>query len=338
MKTMEPFPYAFDPLRRSLYSPDVLFAGFDPARPASYAATHDFAIYAEFVRGGARTPSTYWMALAQAMHDSSIRAAVSGFLREHDKTVGIMGGHDMRRSDPAYAAVARLARQLAREGLTVVSGGGPGAMEATHLGALLADETDDTLAGALAELAKEPVLKNAANIVDPKSFAIDQQLVLDLGEWLAPAYRIWQRYKANARHRSLGVPTWFYGSEPTTPLASDVAKYFQNSVREDGTLSICTHGIVFVTGRGGTAQEIFQDGCLNYYAEKPAPMIFYDADGDDFWEKKVPAVEALTKLLAIQKKDGCILATNDPNKIVATVKEFEPPQNAVHKLAEYRKR
>lgn len=334
---MPAFPFRFDPLRRSLYSPDDLFAGFDPADPKSYGAMHDFQIYAEFTRGGGRTPHDYWMALAQAMHDSSIHAAVSDFLKEHGATVGIMGGHDMLRSDAAYAAVARLARQLAREGLTLVSGGGPGAMEATHLGALLAGAADDALDEALGELAKVRNLENPQLIVRDDG-TVDEQLVMKAGEWVAPAYRIWQRHAAN-RGISLGVPTWFYGSEPTTPLASHIAKYFQNSVREDGTLSICTHGIIFVSGRGGTAQEIFQDGCLNYYAkEKPAPMIFYDADGFDFWQTKVPAVPALSALLAFADREKCILVTKDPARIVETVKAFEAPQTASRKLAEYRKR
>jgi predicted Rossmann-fold nucleotide-binding protein len=330
------FPFRFDPLRRSLYSPDDLFASFDPDHPESYGRMHDFAIYEEFMRGGGRTPGDYWTALAQAMHDSSIRAAVAEFLIGK-ATVGIMGGHELERNDPAYAAVARLARELARESFTVVSGGGPGAMEATHLGALLAHAEDGALDVALAELGKAPRLQKTSEIVDSKTFAVDHALVEATGAWVAPAYRIWQRHRAGGR-ASLGVPTWFYGSEPTTPFATNIAKYFQNSVREDGTLSICTHGIIFIAGGGGTAQEIFQDGCLNFYAEQPAPMIFYDADGRDFWTNEVPAVAALRALLGIQKRDACVFVTGNAAEIVACVKAFQPKHDAAEKLAEYRKR
>ena len=38
--------------------------------------------------------------------------------------------------------------------------------------------------------------------------------------------------------QSLGVPTWFYGHEPTNLFATHVAKYFANSIREDGLLAI----------------------------------------------------------------------------------------------------
>ena len=34
------------------------------------------------------------------------------------------------------------------------------------------------------------------------------------------------------RDGGLGIPTWLYGHEPTTPFARVIAKYFQNSIRE----------------------------------------------------------------------------------------------------------
>ena len=37
--------------------------------------------------------------------------------------------------------------------------------------------------------------------------------------------------------------------------------------REAILLQVCEAGIVFLPGAGGTVQEIFQDGCGNFYAE-----------------------------------------------------------------------
>jgi hypothetical protein len=57
-----------------------------------------------------------------------------------------------------------------------------------------------------------------------------------------PAYQI-----ANAitsPYDSLGIPTWHYGHEPTTSLATHIGKYFQNSIREDGLLELAKQGIV----------------------------------------------------------------------------------------------
>ena len=65
------------------------------------------------------------------------------------RPVAIMGGHDIERRDPRYATVARIARTLAREGFLMVSGGGPGAMEATHLGVWMAHFDDHQLDAAI---------------------------------------------------------------------------------------------------------------------------------------------------------------------------------------------
>ena len=88
-----------------------------------------------------------------------------------------------------------------------------------------------------------------------------------------PAYQI-----ANAitsPYDSLGIPTWHDGHEPTTPLATHIGKYFQNSIREDGLLALAKQGIVYAEGKAGTIQEIFQDGAQNYYKtfEYFSPMV-----------------------------------------------------------------
>jgi hypothetical protein len=85
---------------------------------------------------------------------------------------------------------------------------------------------------------------------------------------------------------SLAIPTWVYGSEPTTPFASAYAKYFQNSIREETLITEGRTGVLYAKGGGGTLREIFQDVELNFYvrnAEAFTPMIFVDPDL--FWEK-----------------------------------------------------
>jgi len=100
----------------------------------------------------------------------------------------------------------------------------------------------------------------------------------------AEAFRVRARFPLldAARSRSLGVPTWFYGHEPPNPFATHVAKYFENSVREEGLLAIATHGVIFAPGNAGTVQEIFQDACQNYYTTMgPAsPMVLL---GTRYW-------------------------------------------------------
>ncbi len=53
--------------------------------------------------------------------------------------VSIFGGARVQRSHPTYALAREIARSLAEEGFAIVTGGGPGAMEAANRGAKDAD-------------------------------------------------------------------------------------------------------------------------------------------------------------------------------------------------------
>jgi hypothetical protein len=60
-------------------------------------------------------------------------------------------------------------------------------------------------------------------------------------------------------------------------------------------VQICDAGIVFLPGFGGTAQELFQDACENYYADASsvAPMVLV---GVRYWTETVPAWPLLKSL------------------------------------------
>ncbi len=71
-------------------------------------------------------------------------------------------------------------------------------------------------------------------------------------------------------------------------FASHIAKYFANSIREDGLLRLADHGIVFARGGAGTIQEVFQDAALNAYAlpAERVPMVFLGREfftGNGVW-------------------------------------------------------
>jgi predicted Rossmann-fold nucleotide-binding protein len=145
-------------------------------------------------------------------------------------------------------------------------------------------------------------------------------------EWLARAFLVRERHgaaMARARMPTLGVPTFFYGHEPPNAFATHHAKYFANCVREDGLVSLATHGIVFAPGSAGTVQEIFQDACQNHYGTVRglvSPMVLY---GTRAWSETLP-VAPLLRALAGQAWGDRILLSDDPVEILRFVTETGP--------------
>ncbi|MGH3473256.1 MAG: LOG family protein [Nocardioidaceae bacterium] len=259
----------FDPYRSQLYTPEELYDGLGEH---GYDKTPDAKIYAwsRYRDGDITYP------LARALHDHSIDTALSEELADK-RAVGVMGGHALDRDDAGYLEAVRLGRALTLSGHYVATGGGPGAMEAANLGAYLSDQPADVLEAAIGELSRAPSFHTS------------------IGRWASVGLDV--RRKWPAGQPSLGIPTWFYGHEPPNPFANKIAKYFQNSLREDTLLRHCTGGIVFLPGAGGTVQEIFQDTCENYYADPAtiAPMVLV---GTEYWGRTVPAWPLLRTLAA----------------------------------------
>jgi predicted Rossmann-fold nucleotide-binding protein len=284
----------FTPIRNSVYAPEELFAGFDPERPGSYSETMDFAAYRWFVATGRSMPSEPYPAMMRALHDSSLTLDV-GRIIAGERVVGIMGGHQLPRTSDEYRAVAELGRDLARRGMLVVTGGGPGAMEAAHLGAALSAHPDAELASAISTLAAMPTMPRIQGIVADDG-GVSERLVREAQDWMAPA---WVMSRAIADPAlSLSIPTWHYGHEPTTPFATRIAKLFQNSIREHGLLTIATQGIVYTAGSAGTLQEVFEDAEQNFYAATAddfSPMVFL---GRDYWSRDLPVVPLMEALFA----------------------------------------
>ena len=136
--------------------------------------------------------------------------------------------------------------------------------------------------------------------------------------WLRTAFEVRRKYP-QTKYRSLGIPTWFYGHEPATPFATDIAKYFFNSVREDTLLAIAKGGIIYSPGSAGTIQEIFQDAAQNHYETfgAPSPMVFLDVE---FFTREIPIYPLLEDLMARGKyKNLLISITDDSQEVIDTV-------------------
>ncbi|AJT42685.1 LOG family protein [Psychromicrobium lacuslunae] len=263
----------FDSYRAKLYTGGELYQGIGDG----YEATTDGRIYQWTLTAPRNLDGT----LATAMHDHSIGDALDDFLNGELASrgvVGVMGGHAISRGSGAYAQAAELAAGIARAGYLLATGGGPGAMEAANLGAWLSRRSTAELDWALAKLAEVPDFKPSVS------------------DWVLVAQQVLDRFPDGVQN--LGIPTWFYGHEPPNVFASQIAKYFANAVREAVLLERCTGGIVFLPGAAGTVQEIFQDGCENYYASaasaaSSAPMVLL---GRQYWTEQLPVWPLLNTL------------------------------------------
>ena len=118
---------------------------------------------------------------------------------------------------------------------------------------------------------------------------------------------------------SLGVPTWLYGHEPSTPFATHIAKFFENSIREDNILTLAFGGIVFTPGSAGTLQEIFQDAVQNHYLTfgMASPMVFMNRQ---YWTEEVPVYPFLQTMMERGRYKNLLLSiTDDQDEIVSTL-------------------
>ena len=299
---LENLPY--DPYRPRLYRLEDLMEGYVRGKPGSFQTdARDSAIYRHFQASRGPHPPVL-ECLAQRLHDHAIDDALADLLHggsEPRKVVAIMGGHAMLRSQPIYAKVATIARELTRRGYFLTTGGGPGAMEAANLGAWFGAYDQEDLTAAIETLSEET------------SYRTDEYLEL--------GYRVRDRYPDG--EESLAIPTWFYGHEPTNQFATHIAKYFANSLREDGLLAIATHGVVFAPGSAGTISEIFIDATQNHYAtfDVISPMVLLDSD---YWTIQQPVMTALRKLSKGRAYADYIGVADEPAEVIDFVAHHPP--------------
>jgi predicted Rossmann-fold nucleotide-binding protein len=246
-------PYDVRPER--LYTRDDLMEGWSPG--ADHSLTLDGRVYAYVEAHGGRAPDMD-EGLAQRTHDHFIDVALASFLMQTGRpVVGIMGGSGTVAADRNYRRVVQLTAALTERGYLVVTGGGLGIMEAANLGAYLAARSAGDRDDAVDALAAAP------------------GWATDAAGYMAVADDIRNRFSPGSA--SLAIPSWVTAGEPISQFASQIAKYFSNSIREDGLLAVATAGIVFAPGGAGTMQEIFQDAAQN--ADRTfgrSPMAFLD--------------------------------------------------------------
>jgi predicted Rossmann-fold nucleotide-binding protein len=294
----------YEPYRSSLYTWQELMKGYHPKRNQSL----DISIYRYFSQYKVNPPVNE--ALYQRIHDHAIDDALRDFLNfqpdglTQKRCIGVMGGHSTLRTDRFFHLVARTAKLLTEKGYTIVSGGGPGIMEAANLGAYFAFQSDIDLQESIT------LLEAAPHYTDP-SYVRQAQKVID---------------KFPTGHTSLAIPTWFYGHEPSNLFASHIAKYFSNSIREDTLLAICLHGVIFAPGSAGTIQEIFMDAAQNHYGSfnYVSPMIFL---GKKWYEIESMIFPLVKKLSYGKRYHDLLFISDDPKRIVQFILNHQPVPN-----------
>ena len=294
----------YQTFRSSLYNATSLYDAYNPDDESSIDLCHDSKVYKHFLATGKRANDIN-ETLARTLHDHSMSDAMHDFLenyREED-IVAVMGGHALQRCDKHYRDVVYIAKALTERGKIIVSGGGPGAMEAAHVGAWMAGRNNSEVEQALATLQVS------------KSF--------DSPMWLKSAFEVMSRYPQK-EYVSLGIPTWLYGHEPATPFATHIAKYFDNALREDHLLTIAKGGVIYSPGSAGTMQEIFQDAAQNHYISfgYASPMAFL---GTNYWTQELPAYSLLQNMVETGRYKNLLLSlTDNIDDIINTIMAFKP--------------
>ena len=300
-KMGKPFPT----YPRKLYTSKELYAGYDYHDESTFETCYDTKVYRHYLNFGKQDVMDVRETLARSLHDHFISYSLHQLLDiyEEKMVVGLMGGHAKRRDDPDYRQIVFLSKKLTEMGRLMVTGGGPGAMEATHLGAWMAGRSDEEVNEAVDMLMPSPTFKDEG--------------------WLRRSFEVMERFPLQTNYRSLAIPTWFYGHEPTAPFATHIAKYFDNSVREDGIVTIAMGGIIYTPGSAGTMQEIFQDAVQNHYETLgyASPMIFM---GKDYFTNCLPAYKFLKAMSEKGLYSNMYLTISDDNdEIIEAIVKFK---------------
>ena len=297
-------PYKVFP--NKLYDAKSLYLHYKPGYHETFYTCYDTICYERYMAHGKET-SDIKETLCRVLHDHSIGNALDQFIKQYDEKdiVAVMGGHAVKRTDESYHQIVEISKRLTELGKLMVSGGGPGAMEAVHLGAWMAGRTEAEVLDALTIVSVSPTFR------DPG--------------WLTHAFEVMEKYPRDPQNHSLGIPTWFYGHEPATPFATDIAKFFDDSVRENYIISVPKGGIIYTPGSAGTFQEIFQDAAQNHYETLgySSPMIFL---GTHYYTEDSPIYPLLVDLQERGKYRNLILQiTDQTDEVVRYLMDFHRP-------------
>jgi predicted Rossmann-fold nucleotide-binding protein len=278
--------------RARLYHPAELYTGLSSH---GYASTPDAHAYAWATDTGLGKDT--YVTMLRGIHDDAMSDGLDEILEDR-AVVGVMGGHSLARGSGGYRAAAELGHALVGTEHLVLTGGGPGAMEAVNLGGFT--RSPSQLDDALDRLAAVPGFRPS------------------IDDWARVAFDV-RRDVANGQARderphSIGIPTWFYGHEPTNVFCHAIAKYFSNAEREDGLITRSSAGMVVLPGAAGTVQEIFQACTPLYYHDEDLPghqLPRLVLVGVAYWTETLPAWPLIRALAAGRPMEDHIHLVDD---------------------------
>jgi predicted Rossmann-fold nucleotide-binding protein len=290
----------YDAGRDSLYTVDELMAGYRSDAPMQSLDAR----LAAHVKACGIPPVDVDEAIAQVLHDQGVdqalRAYVAASVAEGRHIAGVMGSSSTPRDAPAYRLAAETAKAASEAGFLVATGGGLGIMEAGNLGAYFAGRQLEDLHAAIGELKRCPVYAGHE------------------AEYIDGARLVAARQAAGAPN--LAVATWRYEEEPISQFATHIAKLFQNSVREDGLLSIADAGVAYFEGGFGTLREVFQDLAQNGAADLAHQMAMVFVGTEAYGEPGSPFHLARSRARhAAPPFDDLITLADSPAAVVAAM-------------------
>jgi predicted Rossmann-fold nucleotide-binding protein len=319
-----------------LYLPSALYDSWDSADNQSLGRSLDYRTYLATLAQGQPVARSRGIGNGRALHDAAISYSLAERVA-NARAVGILGGHGEARGSASYTSIAHIAHELSKKDYTILTGGGPGAMEAAHLGARFANRDAVSLDAAIARLSSDPATRkfpfpHGTDLV--KNGAFVPSALAELHAWMLPAMEIAAETESNAGV-SVGIPTWLYGHEPATPFATEHAKYFENSIREEGLLTLATFGAIYAPGSSGTLQEIFEDANQNFYVfpgEGFSPMVFLDLD--DYWTRQYPVIPVLKSLFGDTFEQIVAVVKNGADAVAAIEERSADVATWAHRAAD----
>ena len=191
-----------------------------------------------------------------------------GALAELGPAVAVFGSARTPRSDPMYHAACRVARRIAGEGVAVITGGGPGIMEAANFGA---SQVGGKSVGLGIELPAEPGVNDYVNLgMNFRYFFVRKTMFVKYSEGavifpggFGTMDEMFELLTLMQTQKVERTPVVLFGSAYWQGLLN----WFRDTVESHGNVSAEDHDLYCVTDDVDEAIEVACQGILGARSE-----------------------------------------------------------------------